>query len=55
MVHSISGGNWVAITDSDRFKFRINGPPSEPTINQPDEIRAYWTGPDPDDDKNDGR
>ena len=30
--------------------------PTEPetTENQPDEIRAYWTGPDPDDDKNDG-
>ena len=54
VVHRISGGNWVAVSDSDRFKFRINGPPSEPTINQPGEIRAYWTGPDPDDDKNDG-
>ena len=54
VVHSISGGNWVAVTDSNRFKFRINGPPSESTINQPGEIRAYWTGPDPDNNKNDG-
>ena len=52
--HSISGGNWVAGSGFDRFKFRINGPPSEPTINQPSEIRAYWTGPDPDNDKNNG-
>ena len=43
VVHSISGGDWFALMDSDRFKFRINGPPSEPTINQPGEIRAYWT------------
>ena len=43
VVHSISGGDWFALMDSDRFKFRINGPPSEPTINQPSEIRAYWT------------
>ena len=56
--HSISGGNWVAGSGFDRFKFRINGringPPSEPTINQPSEIRAYWTGPDPDNDQNNG-
>ena len=43
--HSISGGNWVAGSGFDRFKFRINGPPSEPTINQPSEIRAYWNVP----------
>ena len=43
VVYSVSGGNWVAGIVSDRFKFRINGPPSEPTINQPSEIRAYWT------------
>ena len=49
---SASGSNWIAGIGSDRFKFRINGPPSEPTINQPSEIRAYWTGPDPD--KNNG-
>ena len=47
VVHRISGGNWVAGIVSDRFKFRINGPPSEPTINQPSEIRAYWRD-DPD-------
>ena len=54
MVYSVSSGNWVATSSSDRFKFRINGPPSEPTINQPSEIRAYWTGPDPDNDKSNG-
>ena len=54
VVHSISGGNWVAGIVSDRFKFRINGLPSESTINQPDEIRAYWTGSDPDNDQNNG-
>ena len=34
-----------------RLKFKVNG---YALINQPSEIRAYWTGPDPDDDKNDG-
>ena len=43
VVYSVSSGNWVATSSSDRFKFRINGPSSEPTINQPSEIRAYWT------------
>ena len=28
---SASGGNWIAGIGSDRFKFRINGLPSEPT------------------------
>ena len=34
-----------------RLKFKVNG---YALINRPSEIRAYWTGPDPDDDKNDG-
>ena len=43
------------LVNRNRFRqaIRINGPPSRP-INQPGEIRAYWTGPDPDNDKNDG-
>ena len=45
VVYSVSSGNWVATATSDRFKFRINGPPSESTINQPGEIRAYWNVP----------
>ena len=54
MVFSVSSGNWGASTGTAGFKFRINGLPSESTINQPGEIRAYWTGPDPDNDKNNG-
>ena len=34
-----------------RLKFKVNG---YELINQPSEIRAYWTGPDPEDDKNNG-
>ena len=34
-----------------RLKFKVNG---YELRNQPDEIRAYWTGPDPDNDQNNG-
>ena len=44
-------GDWSS--SSELLRFKINGAETM-LINQPGEIRAYWTGPDPDNDKNNG-
>ena len=47
-------GSWSQnVVPSRRLRFKINGAETM-LINQPGEIRAYWTGPDPDNDKNNG-
>ena len=52
-MRNVSLGGWV--NSSDRVRFRINGiqaPEPETPINQPSEIRAYWTRSDPDNESN---
>ncbi len=54
---SLSPPDWVTSGSSRSFRIAINGsqaPEPETTENQPGEIRAYWTGPDPDNDKSNG-
>ena len=49
--------SWSEHFTTVRLIFKINGAETMAEtmlINQPGEIRAYWTGPDPDDDKNNG-
>ena len=46
-------GSWSEHFVTTRLRFKINGAETM-LINQPDEIRAYWTGPDPDNDKSNG-
>ena len=42
-----SQGSWSQHLTTTRLRFKINGAETM-LINQPDEIRAYWTRPDPD-------
>ena len=45
---------WGTSASGRSFRIAIKGsqaPEPETTINRPGEIRAYWTGPDPDNDK----
>ena len=49
--------DWVTSGSGRSFRIAIKGseaPEPETTENRPGEIRAYWTGPDPDNDKNNG-
>ncbi len=47
-------GSWSQnVVPGRRLRFKINGAETM-LINQPGEIRAYWTGPDPDNNKNNG-
>ena len=46
-------GSWSFPLTTRRLRFKINGAETM-LINQPSEIRAYWTGPDPDNDKSKG-
>ena len=47
----LSTGNFTGSSTRSRLKFKVNG---YELRNRPSEIRAYWTGPDPDNDKNNG-
>ena len=44
-------GSWSSPLTTRRLRFKINGAETL-LINQPGEIRAYWTRPDPDDESN---
>ena len=44
-------GSWSQHLTITRLRFKINGAETM-LINQPGEIRAYWTGPDPDNESN---
>ena len=46
-------GDWSSHLNTTILRFKIKGAETM-LINQPGEIRAYWTGPDPDDNKNNG-
>ena len=54
---NLSPDDWGTSGSGRSFRIAINGseaPEPETTENQPGEIRAYWTGHDPDNDKNNG-
>ena len=54
---SLSPPDWVTSGSGRSFRIAIKAsqaPEPETTENRPSEIRAYWTGPDPDNNKNNG-
>ena len=52
-IYERTQGSWSFPLRTTRLRFKINGAEIM-LINQPGEIRAYWTGPDPENDKSNG-
>ena len=48
-LHQRTDGSWSFPLTTRRLRFKVKGAETM-LINQPSEIRAYWTGPDPDPD-----